>query len=49
MVPTVLEAVGIEVPTSIRGVTQSPIEGLGFAQAFDDAKAPTKHITQSSK
>ena len=27
MVPTVLEALGIEPPTQIRGVTQSPIEG----------------------
>ena len=30
----------------IRGVTQSPIEGVSFAHAFDDAKAPTKHNTQ---
>ena len=40
MVPTVLEALGIEAPTAIKGVTQSPIEGLSFAHAFDDAKAP---------
>ena len=46
MVPTVLEALGIEAPASIKGVTQSPIEGLSFAHALDDAKAPTKHITQ---
>ena len=46
MVPTVLEALGIEAPTSIKGVTQSPIEGHSFAHAFDDAKAPSKHITQ---
>jgi arylsulfatase A-like enzyme len=32
MVPTLLEALGIEAPTSIKGVTQSPIEGLSFAQ-----------------
>ena len=30
---------------SIKGVTQSPIQGLSFAH-FDDAKAPTKHLTQ---
>ena len=30
----------------IRGVTQSPIEGVSFAHTFDDAKAPTKHHTQ---
>jgi Sulfatase len=46
MVPTVLEALGIEPPTSIKGVTQSPIEGHSFAHAFDNAEAPTKHITQ---
>jgi arylsulfatase A-like enzyme len=46
MVPTVLELLGIEAPTNIRGVTQSPIEGLSFAQAHDDAKAQTRHITQ---
>jgi len=46
MVPTVLELLDIEAPTSIKGVTQSPIEGLSFAHALDDAKAPTRHITQ---
>jgi len=46
MVPTVLEALGIEAPTSIKGVTQSPIEGHSFAQVLDNANAPTKHITQ---
>ena len=34
MVPTVLEALGIEAPTNIKGVTQSPIEGLSFAHSF---------------
>ena len=46
MVPTVLELLGIEAPTKIRGVTQSPIEGLSFAPALDNAQAPTKHATQ---
>jgi arylsulfatase len=46
MVPTVLEALGLEAPTSIKGVTQSPIEGLSFAHSFDQAKAPTRHLTQ---
>ena len=46
MVPTVLEALGIEAPTSIKGVTQSPIEGHSFAHAFKDATAPSKHVTQ---
>ena len=46
MVPTVLDALGIEPPASIKGVTQSPIEGVSFAHSFDDAKAPTRHVTQ---
>jgi hypothetical protein len=45
-VPTVLEALGIEAPASIKGVTQSPIEGQSFAHTFDNAQAPTKHLTQ---
>ena len=46
MVPTVLDALGIEPPTQIRGVTQSPIEGVSFAHVFDDAKAESRHKTQ---
>jgi len=46
MVPTVLDALGIEPPAAIRGVTQSAIEGDSLAHTFDDAKAPTKHTTQ---
>jgi arylsulfatase len=46
MVPTVLEALGIDPPEQVRGVTQSPIEGVSFAHTFNDAKAETKHHTQ---
>ena len=46
MVPTVLEALSIEAPTLVKGVSQSPIEGHSFAHVFDDAKAPSKHFTQ---
>ena len=46
MVPTVLESLGIEAPTELRGVAQSPIEGVSFAHSFNDANAPTKHHTQ---
>jgi len=46
MVPTVLEALGLEAPTAIRGVTQSPIEGVSFAHSFDDANAASRHTTQ---
>jgi arylsulfatase len=46
MVPTVLEAIGIDPPTALRGVTQSPIQGVSFAGALRDAKAPNRHHTQ---
>jgi arylsulfatase len=46
MVPTVLDALGIEPPHQIRGVTQSPIHGVSLAQSFDDAKARTRRDTQ---
>jgi len=46
MVPTVLDALGINPPTVIRGVTQSPMEGVSFAHTFNDANAPSKHHTQ---
>jgi arylsulfatase len=46
MVPTVLDALGIQPPEQIRGVTQSPIEGVSFAPTFDDANAPSEHHTQ---
>jgi arylsulfatase A-like enzyme len=46
MVPTVLDALGIEAPKAIRGVSQSPLEGVSFAHTFDDPEAVTRHTTQ---
>jgi arylsulfatase len=46
MVPTVLDALGVEPPATIRGVTQAPIHGVSFAHTFDDPAAPTRHRTQ---
>ncbi|BAI62419.1 arylsulfatase [Methanocella paludicola SANAE] len=46
MVPTVLEALEIASPSAIRGVTQSPLEGVSLANTFDDANAPGRHHTQ---
>ena len=46
MVPTVLDALGLDPPTAIKGITQSSIEGVSLAHTFDDANAPTKHGTQ---
>ncbi|NJD57890.1 MAG: arylsulfatase, partial [Anaerolineae bacterium] len=46
MVPTVLDLLGIEPPTSIKGVTQSPMEGVSFAHTLDDSNAKSKRHTQ---
>jgi len=46
MVPTVLDALGLEPPSSIKGVTQSPIEGVSLTATFEDADAPSLRSTQ---
>lgn len=44
--PTILEATGIEEPTTVNGVAQKPIEGNSFYSTFADAKAKETHTTQ---
>jgi arylsulfatase len=44
--PTVLEAIGIEPPTHLRGVEQSPMHGASLLATFTDAQTPTPHTTQ---
>ena len=46
VVPTVLEAAGIDPPAAIDGVAQQPIEGTSFAYSFSDPEAPERHETQ---
>jgi arylsulfatase A-like enzyme len=46
MVPTVLDLLEIEPPTSIKGVAQSPIEGVSFAESFEDPLTASKRHTQ---
>jgi arylsulfatase len=46
IVPTLLECLGIEMPTVVKGYTQIPIEGVSFAPALGDASATTKKETQ---
>jgi hypothetical protein len=41
MVPTVLEALGLEPPAQIRGVTQSPIQGNDRIDPVTRAGQPT--------
>ena len=46
MVPTLLDLLGIEPPSTIRGVTQSPLQGVSMAHTFEDATAESAHHTQ---
>ena len=46
MVPTVLELIGLEPAANIKGVAQSPIEGVSFAHSLDNAQAESDHHTQ---
>jgi arylsulfatase A-like enzyme len=48
IVPTILEAAGIEQPDTINGIKQIPIEGVSMAYTWDkgNANAKTRHTTQ---
>jgi arylsulfatase len=46
MVPTVLDALGLEPPASIKGVSQSPLEGVSLTATFEDSEAPSQRSTQ---
>jgi arylsulfatase A-like enzyme len=48
IVPTILEASGINAPEQVNGIKQRPIEGVSMAYTFDNANAnaPSKRDTQ---
>jgi len=48
MVPTILEAAGIQAPEMVDGIKQAPIEGTSFLYTFDaaNATAPSRHKRQ---
>ncbi|MDZ7731971.1 MAG: arylsulfatase [Acidimicrobiia bacterium] len=46
VLPTLLEAIGLEAPTAVDGVEQQPVEGVSFIYTFDDPDAPERHTTQ---
>ncbi len=48
VVPTILEAAGLQAPDTVDGIKQAPIEGTSFLYTFEkeNAKAPTRHTTQ---
>jgi arylsulfatase A-like enzyme len=46
ILPTVLEALGLEPADRLNAVPQAPIQGVSFAHTFDDAAAPTRKQVQ---
>src|SRR5947208_5576059 len=48
IVPTILEATGIQAPDTVNGIKQKPIEGVSMVYTFnsDNINAPSKHTTQ---
>ena len=48
IVPTILEATGIQAPATVNGIAQKPIEGVSMAYTFDkaNANAPSARKTQ---
>jgi arylsulfatase A-like enzyme len=46
IVPTLYEVCGVTPPTMLNGIPQKPIEGLSFAQTFDDADVESRRKTQ---
>jgi arylsulfatase A-like enzyme len=48
IVPTILEAAGVQAPDTVNGIKQRPIEGISMAYTFDKANAgaPSRRNTQ---
>jgi len=44
--PTILEAASLPEPTTVDGVTQTPIEGISMLYSLNDAKAKDRRVTQ---
>lgn len=44
--PTILEAVELEMPATVKGYPQTPLEGVSMLYSFDDAAAKTRKQTQ---
>lgn len=46
IVPTILDAAGIEAPNLVNGVEQKPTEGVSMRYTFDDSAATSRRTTQ---
>lgn len=45
IVPTIYECLGIELPDTVKGFPQKPLEGTSFTYSFEDKNAPTQKET----
>lgn len=46
VVPTILEAAGLPMPSTVDGAEQIPLAGVSFAYTFNDGSAEERHHTQ---
>jgi arylsulfatase len=46
LVPTILDCLGVEAPTRIKGHVQSAFDGVSMKYSFDDVSAPSARRTQ---
>lgn len=46
IMPTILEAIGVEMPRQVNGVAQMPLEGVSMAYTFKNPLSPTRKETQ---
>jgi arylsulfatase len=46
VVPTLLDCIGIELPDTVKGYTQHPVQGVSMRYSFDAANIPTAKRTQ---
>lgn len=46
IVPTLLDAIGIQAPAEVNGVPQKPMSGTSLTYTFNQPKAPEQHRTQ---
>jgi len=46
IVPTILDALGVEPPETIKGHTQSPLDGVSMRESLDDGSVESKRKTQ---
>ncbi|MFI5637855.1 arylsulfatase [Streptomyces goshikiensis] len=46
IVPTVLDCLGLELPDTVKGYPQTPLQGLSMRYSFDSASLPSAKTTQ---